>query len=102
MTKADDLVFGNNDGSLRTYYGTRTIFKRLMKANGLEEYHFHFHTLRHTYATLLLEAEENPKIIQLLLGHKKITTTLQIYNSVDRRFFKMATDRLENQFKKKK
>lgn len=101
LTGSDDFVFGTNDGKLRTYYGTRTMFQRLMKENGLEKYGFHFHTLRHTYSTMLFEMHENPKIIQMLLGHKDVSTTIRIYNSIDRSFFKQATDKLESQFKKK-
>jgi len=96
----EDIVFSTNEGTLRTYYGTRAMFNRLMKENGLEQYHFHFHTLRHTYGTMLFEMQENPKIIQMLMGHRNVTTTIQTYNSVDRTFFKQATDKLEKQFKK--
>jgi len=40
------------------------------------------HMLRHTAATLLLESGENPKIVQELLGHASISTTLDIYSHV--------------------
>lgn len=40
------------------------------------------HMLRHTSATLLLESGENPKIVQELLGHASISTTLDIYSHV--------------------
>lgn len=41
-----------------------------------------FHCLRHTYATRLLEAGENFKTLQELLGHADITTTMNIYAHV--------------------
>lgn len=91
-----DLVFSNNEGKLRTYSGTRCMFDRLLKANGLDQYNLHFHTLRHTFSTILFESGENPKVIQQLLGHKDVTTTIKTYNSVDRSYYKQATDKLES------
>lgn len=41
-----------------------------------------FHTLRHTYATRLLESGINPKTAQELLGHSTIAMTLDIYSHV--------------------
>lgn len=45
-------------------------------------FHFRFHDLRHTHATLLLESGVNPKVIQDRLGHADIRTTLNIYSHV--------------------
>lgn len=41
-----------------------------------------FHDLRHTYATLALSANVSPKVVQTVLGHRDITTTLNIYGHV--------------------
>ena len=99
LTAPDDLVFGTNQGRLRTYYGTKTMFERLMRRAGLAEYKIHFHSLRHTYSSMLFEEKENPKVIQMLLGHKDVTTTIKTYNSVDRSYFKQATDKLDEKFR---
>lgn len=92
FTADSDLVFSNNNGELRTYWGTRAMFDRLLKENGMGNYGFHFHSLRHTYSSMLFEARVNPKVIQMLLGHKDVTTTIKTYNSIDRSYFKQATN----------
>ena len=40
------------------------------------------HRFRHTYASMLLEQEVNPKIVQKLLGHRDVSTTLGVYTHV--------------------
>ncbi len=40
---------------------------------------FDYHSLRHTHATMLIEAGANVKNVQLRLGHTDIRTTLQTY-----------------------
>lgn len=40
------------------------------------------HDLRHTTATVMLEAGIHPKVVQELLGHKTIATTLDTYSHV--------------------
>lgn len=43
---------------------------------------FSCHNLRHTYCTRLCEVETNIKLIQELMGHADIKTTMQIYAEV--------------------
>lgn len=40
---------------------------------------FDYHSLRHTHATMLIEAGANVKNVQARLGHSNIQTTLQTY-----------------------
>jgi integrase len=40
------------------------------------------HPTRHTTATLLLAANEHPKVVQDLLGHSQISLTLDTYSHV--------------------
>ena len=44
------------------------------------------------------EMNENPKAIQQLLGHRDVKTTLTVYNSVDKSYYKQATDKLNDLF----
>jgi integrase len=102
LIKPESIVFANNDGSHRTYSGTRMIMNRFLKRYNLEGYGIHFHTLRHTYSNMLFEMGENPKVIQMLLGHKDVKTTITTYNSVDKSYYRQATDKLNGLFNKKK
>lgn len=52
-------------------------FKRLMEQTGVKS--VHFHTLRHTLATRLLELGIDVKTVSDLLGHKSAKTTLDYY-----------------------
>ena len=92
------FVFANDDGTVRTYSGTQKILNRFLKKYKLTEYNIHFHGLRHTYSNMLFEADQNPKVIQALLGHKSVKTTITIYNSVDKSYFQKATDVINNQY----
>lgn len=44
--------------------------------------HFSVHNLRHTFCTRLCENETNLKVIQEVMGHADISTTMNVYNEV--------------------
>ena len=56
-------------------------FKRVARSLGLPEA-YHFHTLRHTHATYLLEDGIDAKTVQERMGHARADTTLENYGHV--------------------
>jgi site-specific recombinase XerD len=67
-------------------------FRKALKASGLNK-RACVHTLRHSYATNLLEAGENLRQIQENLGHRTPTTTA-VYTHLTARARTAAADRL--------
>ena len=62
LTSENSLVFCNNDGTVRTYYGTKKIFYRFLEKYGLDKYNIHFHTLRHTFSNMLFDVKTDVKL----------------------------------------
>jgi len=63
------------------YFTTR--FGDLLKKLGIEK-RVRWHDLRHTNATLQVQQNINYKVIQERLGHKDISTTLNLYAHVNK------------------
>ncbi len=53
----------------------------------------HSHMLRHTFATRFIESGGSAKVLQKILGHKDISTTLNTYTSVFDKFEKSENDK---------
>ena len=80
----EDTLFLNRRGSQLTRAMIFTIIKDLAFKINLNK-SISPHTLRHSFATHLLENGADLRSIQLMLGHESITTT-EIYVHLDRRF----------------
>ncbi|KAF2326119.1 site-specific tyrosine recombinase XerD [Flavobacterium nitrogenifigens] len=83
---AEDTLFLNRRGNQLTRAMVFTIIKDLAQKMGLKK-SISPHTLRHSFATHLLENGADLRSIQLMLGHESITTT-EIYVHLDRSFLK--------------
>lgn len=57
---------------------------------------FHFHILRHTHATLLIQNGASIKDVQLRLGHGSIKSTLDVYTHYNKEASERSVDILEN------
>ena len=77
----EDYVFLNIHGKHLTRAMIFTIVKRLAAAAGITK-NVSPHTLRHSFATSLLEGGANLRAIQEMMGHESIGTT-QIYTHID-------------------
>lgn len=58
-----------------------------------------FHDLRHSAATLLLAMGVHPKIVQDLLGHSNIATTMDTYSHVLPSMQREVVDKMGQVFK---
>lgn len=79
--EATDIAFLNHYGRQLTRAMIFTIVKRLATAAGIRKT-ISPHTLRHSFATHLLQNGADLRIIQQLLGHESIVTT-EIYTHVN-------------------
>lgn len=82
----EDTLFLNRRGNQLTRAMIFTIIKDLAVKVNLNK-NISPHTLRHSFATHLLENGADLRSIQLMLGHESITTT-EIYVHLDRSFLK--------------
>lgn len=84
----EDVVFLNRRGSKLTRVMIFTIIKQLCEKSGINKT-ISPHTLRHSFATHLVEGGADLRAVQEMLGHESITTT-EIYTHLDRDYLRQA------------
>lgn len=91
----DMLVFTTSVGSaVRVSNFLRSCWRKLCAAADIPD-GFTFHSLRHTHATLLLQAGVNPKVVSERLGHASVQITLDVYAHVLPDMQRTAVEALE-------
>lgn len=94
--KPSNYLFEGQKGGKYSASSVQAIMKKAVKISGIKK-HATVHTLRHSFATHLLENGTDIRFIQELLGHKRLETT-QIYTHMSKVVFdriKSPLDRLK-------
>ena len=105
------FVFSNRYGNLFTLNSVNKAIQNIRTAYNEEEMlsavkekrepvlipHFSCHVIRHTFATRLCEVESNLKVIQTIMGHADIRTTMEIYAEATEESMDDAMNRLSEQ-----
>lgn len=87
------FIFLNRKGHVHNPRSVNAVIERIIKYYNEEEKdqaklqnrkpeflpHFSIHNFRHTFCTRFCEVENNVKVIQDIMGHSNITTTMNIY-----------------------
>ena len=90
--KESMLVFFNYKGEKMSRQGFYKYIQKLALDNGIEK-KISPHTIRHSFATHLLEGGVDLRVVQVLLGHEDISTT-QIYTHIDKSRLKAEYDKI--------
>ena len=96
--KESDILFLNSRGDKLTRQGFFKILKTIAREKGIKK-ELSPHTLRHSFATHLLNHGADLRSIQTMLGHENIETT-QIYTHVSDNYIKENYDEAHPRSKK--
>lgn len=88
---SEDILFLNRRGGQLSRVMVFMILKDLVAKCGIKK-NIHPHTLRHSFATHLVEAGADLRAVQEMLGHKSITTT-EIYTHLDRGYLRQTLEK---------
>ena len=93
----EDFVFLNRRGKPLSRVMVFLIIKELASVAGITK-NISPHTLRHSFATHLVEGGADLRAVQEMLGHESITTT-EIYTHLDKQFLKTTLEKFHPAFK---
>ena len=93
-------IFTSENGGLINPDTLSTWFKKFIKRHNLPD--IHYHSLRHTAATLLIAGGVDIATVSKRLGHADKSTTLNIYTHAIKSADKEAADKLQDIYKHSK
>jgi integrase/recombinase XerD len=94
---SEDILFLNRRGGALSRVMVFMILKELAQKIGLKQ-NIHPHTLRHSFATHLVEGGADLRAVQEMMGHKSITTT-EIYTHLDRGYLRQTLEKYHPRFR---
>jgi integrase/recombinase XerD len=92
-----DILFLNRRGTKLSRVMIFLMLKDLVKQAGITK-NISPHTLRHSFATHLVEGGADLRAVQEMLGHESITTT-EIYTHLDREYLRKTLQQFHPAFK---
>jgi integrase len=95
----DTRVCARADGETISPYGLTRAFGRLVRSLGFPN--IHYHSLRHTNATRMLESGVHPRVAQERLGHSSVTMTIDLYSHVTETMQEDAAAKIDTTFQRK-
>ena len=96
--KPTDALFLNNHGNRITRQGLYKMIAGIAKTKGINK-EITPHTLRHSFATHMIECGADVRSVQELLGHENVVTT-EIYTHLANNFIKNSYNEYFNRSKK--
>jgi integrase/recombinase XerD len=93
---SEDILFLNRRGAKLSRVMLFMIIRDLAERVGIKQ-GVHPHTLRHSFATHLVEGGADLRAVQEMMGHKSITTT-EIYTHLDRSYIRQTLEKYHPRF----
>jgi integrase len=97
ITELPGYVFTNSHGAPLSRSGWVKMHKGICREAHVP--YISLHKMRHTAATLMLELGQHPRVVQEILGHRDISTTMNTYSMVSEQMQRQTMDAMDEALK---